>query len=636
MTNKFHVRFIIFFILVSFVVSNFTFLQAKDIDLNTKTMPVINLTVKNYKSLNRKNDYVAGTMEIVHDKYGTDELPMQIKVRGNSTAGQPKKPFHVKLDTSFDLFGMGKNKHWLLLADALDRTHLRNRLAFDLSQNLGVDFVKSTYAEVYLNGDYIGLYMFCEQIRVGNTRVDIYDWEGFAEDVATFIGKSTNMSDDGIAKLVTDMRADLSWISTGTFRKFNISDYYDISNLDITGGYLIENDDYFDEISKFRTDNEVLLMIQEPEYANTNPQMFSYIENYMQDMEDAIYSKTRYNKDNMHYTEYMDLESFIDFWIVFEAFKNVELLYKSCYMYKDIGEKLVFGPVWDFDWSSGNHVNLHANSGAYDTWEISESQNRRYWYIQLFSDPFFMTRLKERWNNSIDMIYGMILSIDTYYEFLSPHAEKNIGTWGNAGMTYKAEVLALKNWLLDRVEWMTAELKNENPNILNRGWKTDKTIEITHTQKDDIITFNIKCTEDTDSKDIEIYLNGILQSGIELTTGTGTFALDTSKAIPNQLSNDNSYKYEDNVIVIQKYEGSKNAPSAMNYEVFKIAKPEDNQQTNAKNADVPTASLTPTAGTPSVTSNSNFLIMGIAFSAIALVVIAVILGRKFLSKKTNN
>ena len=624
--NKFCTKFLALFLLISMVMTNFIFLYSNDIDLSEKTMPVIYLTVENYRALNRKNDYVEGTMQIVHDKYGTEELPMGIKVRGNSTAGQPKKPYHVKLDTSADLFGMGKNKHWLLLADALDRSHLRNRLAFDLAQNLGVDYVKSTYAEVYLNGEYHGLYMFCEQIRVGNTRVDIYDWEKFAEDVANYISTTEELSERETDRLVQGMKENLAWITTGTYESYDISDYYDISQLDITGGYLIENDDYYDEISKFRTDNEVLLMIQEPQYANTNPQMFGYIRTYMQDMEDAIYSKTRYNSEGMHYTEYFDLESFIDFWIIFEGFKNVELLYKSCYLYKDIGGKVVFGPVWDFDWSSGNHIVLGGDSRVHDKWSNSESQNRRYWFLQLFGDPFFMTRLKERWDNSIDMLYGMILSIDTYIEYLSPYAEENILLWGSSGMNFKGEAEALRSWLLDRVEWINNQLSNDNPNIMERGWHADESIEITHTQKNNIITFDIKCTEDT--TDIEIYLNGIIQPLIDLTDGIGTFTLDINEPIPNQRSNDNSYEYINHVLTVQKYEDRSPNPSSMNYTVFQIA-----DESDPENENIPAASIQPAAGTKSPNSNNNFLVTGIAFAAIVLVIVVVVIGKKFISGK---
>ena len=628
MIYKFLTKFVLFFLLISFVLSNFIFLWSADINLNEKKMPVINLTVENSRALNRKSDYVPGTMEIVHDKYGLSTAPMQIKVRGNSTAGMPKKPYHIKLDTSTNLFGMGKNKHWLLLADAMDRTHLRNKLAFDLSKNLGMDYVESTYAEVYLNGAYIGLYMFCEQIRVGSSRVDIYDWEDFAEDIAKLIGKAEGKTDEEIYDLGEAMKSNLAWITTGTYKSYKISDYYDISNLDITGGYLIENDDYFDEISKFRTDNEVLLMIQKPQYANTNTQMFSYIQTYMQDMEDAIYSKTRYNSEGMHYTEYFDLESFIDFWIVFEGFKNVELLYKSCYMYKDIGEKVVFGPVWDFDWSSGNHVNLGGYSGAYDTWEISESQNRRYWYQQLFGDPFFMTRLKERWNNSFDLMYGMLGSIDTYYEYLAPFVEKNLDKWGSSGWDYEREVDTLRTWLINRIEWVNNQLAAENPNILNRGWQADESIEITHTQKGSIITFTIKCVEDANK--LGIYLNGIIQPVITLENGTGTFTLDTSKPFPNQRSNDNTYEYENHVLTVQKYEDGSTTPSAMNYTVFKVASSADEKSEPA--ADQPS-----TTGTLSINNNvsNNFLFVGIGFAVVAVLFIIFIVSKKVAAKKAD-
>lgn len=616
---KLYVKLILCSILLSFVFSIFSY--AEIVDWSDKTIPTVYMTVENYRALRNKNDYVTGTIEIIHDNYGLETMPMQIKVRGNSTAGQPKKPYHIRLDSSTDLFGMGKNRHWLLLADALDRTHLRNRLAFDLAENLGVAYTKSTYAEVYLNGDYIGLYMLCEQIRVGKTRVDIFDWENFAEDVAKVIAKKEGRTGEDLDRLVNGMQSNLAWITTGTYKSYKISDYYDLSDINFAGGYLIENDEYYDEVSKFRTQNEMLMMIQEPEYLYTNSKMFEYIQTYIQDLEDSIYSNIRYNKDGIHYTEYMDLESFIDFWIVFESFKNVELLFKSCYMYKDIDEKLVFGPVWDFDWSSGNHVVLHSDSKAYDKWHNTESQNRAYWYKQLYSDPFFVTRLKERWNNSLDLLYGMILSIDTYSEYLTPYVANNVEVWGNSGISYEREIDELKTWLINRVEWMNTQLSNENPDIMGLGWETDNSIEITQVHNDDTIIFTINCAEDTNK--IGIFLNGIIQPSIDLIDGMGTFEIDINKPLPNQSSNDNTYNYIDNVLTIWKYNNENLTPSSMNFTIFQIEPPED--------ITVIAESKTST-GSPSLPID--YKTIGIIISIIVLLIVGyVFVNKKVISKK---
>lgn len=60
-----------------------------------------------------------------------------IKGRGHSSWWHEKKPFKIKLKNSKNLFGMGSNKHWVLLANAFDKSLIKNRLIAYMGRESG-------------------------------------------------------------------------------------------------------------------------------------------------------------------------------------------------------------------------------------------------------------------------------------------------------------------------------------------------------------------------------------------------------------------------------------------------------------------------------------------------------------------
>ena len=275
----------------------------------------------------------------------------EIKLRGNSTAGQVKRPFKVKLDKKANLFGMGSNKHWVLLANFYDRTHLRNILSYEMSGDLGMWYCESVWVRLNYNGEDYGLYQLCEQIRVDPERVDIFDWDKAAEDAANAIADGKGLSELERETLIRQMQYDLTWAATGKHSVYDVTKYAALP--DIHGGFLIENDSYSDEPSKFTTKNGVMYMVTEPNNLIESREIFRWLKKYFQNTEDAIFASDRRDADGKHYTEYMDMDSFCDFWYVNEMFKNGEMLYKSTFLTLDHDSPIVFGPVWDMDWAGG-------------------------------------------------------------------------------------------------------------------------------------------------------------------------------------------------------------------------------------------------------------------------------------------
>ena len=542
-------------------------------------LPLVYIDTNDGQPVQSRSRYVDGRMRIeltdatsaFENGYTSDFAAIEIRGRGNSTWGQAKKPYKIKLETKADLFGMGENKHWVLLANALDRSHLRNVLSYDLSGTLGMIYPKSIHVEVYFNGDYAGVYQLCENIRVSKNRVNIYDWEDVAEDIAAAIAVEEKLSAGAAARLESGMKENLSWVTTEEFDGYKLSKYYDTSEFDVSGGYLIEDDEYFDEVSKFRTDNGMDLMIKAPEYAATNNEMMDFIMTYMQDMEDAIYSKTRYNKEGKHYSEYMDVASFVDFWMVNQAFKNVELLYKSCYMYKDVGEKVVFGPVWDFDWTSGNHMVLNPGSAAPTQWHHNESQDREYWYKALYGDPYFVVLLQDRWWEIRGHLDDMVASMDGYYDYLKEAVGRDNDKWGMGGRwTFEREVEELRNWLTERLDWMDKQLKLRDPDILDMGTNYSDAISISVTdengsqlEKDTASSFTTKsdyyyggtdsltvtATTPKLSNKADIFVNGLLHTSYDSVKDSVTVTINSRDLIKESAGHRN-------VITVISYSGS--------------------------------------------------------------------------------
>lgn len=315
-------------------------------------LPVIYVDTEGGQDIVSKEDYINSNFRIQGNKeYNSTNTTLydgtiKIRGRGNSTWGQPKKPYKVKLDEKTDLFGFGKNKHWTLLANYTDESHMRNTIAYNLSGDMGMPYMQSVHVDLILNGEYRGTYQFCEQVKIAGSRVDIHDWEDYAGDVAKAVYKAeseqglTKKDQDEIETLLAE--EDLSWLTTKKFtykgKEYDITNY--LSDMpDATGGYLMELDSYFDEYSKFYSSRNQPLMFKSPEFIAKNKEAISYVENYINAFEKAIGAPdftTVYNDKTLGYSQLFDMDSMVQFWMVNELFMNVDAMKKSTYMYKDI------------------------------------------------------------------------------------------------------------------------------------------------------------------------------------------------------------------------------------------------------------------------------------------------------------
>lgn len=550
-----------FVFLISIIIAAFLFcicVNAADPDFDyltikenhESTLPILYINVEGKSSARSKLEYKKAYMKIVpNEKYADSvvyEGDVEIKARGNATYHLPKKPYKIKLDKSTDLFGMGKSKHWVLLAQYFDESLMRNKIAYDFSGIMGLPYCESTWVDVVFNGEYIGVYQLCEQVRIGETRVDITDWEEEAESISKAIAEKNGLSKDDRKALEDQMQENLEWLTTrkvtynGT--EYKIDDYYELTENTTNGGLLFEISKDFDEVSKFRSKRYYPIMIKSPDYAYTNDELFEFARQYINAFEAGIFAKdgyTEYNDRKLHYKRLGDMESLAKSWLCAEIFCNADAAFKSRFMYLDNdGSLLKFGPVWDFDIAAG--ANSHwARKRTNDT--ILNVGGENYWYDELFNDPHFAVKVCDYYFEYLDELTQICQDggiIDTHNEYLSNAGEDNSELWFFE-RGYEKDVTALKEWMTKRIEWLNGRFDDPKALLKTSGqYRPSNAIRVSiydenTFEETDTIEYDEGCfvVIDTDltskSNKICVYANGIYAGdAVRLDSGLYAFYLD--------------------------------------------------------------------------------------------------------------
>ena len=319
---------------------------------HSATVPVFYLDTENKAPIVSKEEYLNGTLYIDalqnegYESAGSATSPIvtEVKGRGNWTwNGFDKKPYRIKMGSKASLLNLTKDKSYTLLAHADDNYgFLRNTSGFALSRYFELIYTPTHEpVELFLNGEYRGLYFLTDHIKVSSNRVNITEQKD----------KETNSEN-------------------------------------ITGGWLLEIDNYSNDphITIYKPNGEEMwFTYKSPEELSYQQEM--YITNYLNKVNDAIYTE---NKNSTEWEKYIDMDALVNYYLVYEILANREGFHGSCYLHKDRGEdaKLVFGPVWDF----GNTL-----------WDMSETfiyEQYPYgikWIDEIAKFPRFQEAVRKRW-----------------------------------------------------------------------------------------------------------------------------------------------------------------------------------------------------------------------------------------------
>ena len=375
-----------------------------------QNIPTVHIDTKGAGIYDKEN-YVDGTITIkdpykLYSDVTEFSAAMGIRGRGNSTWSFPKKPYKVKLKEKASIFGMGADKEWALLANYSDRTLMRNILAMKLSEMCGFSWTPHMYSvHVYLNDKYQGVYTLCEHKKVHKDRVDI------------------------------DLDA---------------------------GDVYLEIEQQQDETTCWWTGMGVPMMFSDPE--EPSAELLAEIKKWFSDFEACLYSD--YLADPAKgYAAYIDVDSFIDYYIVQELAKNTDgNLRKSSFITKKKGGKLEMYHLWDFDLTFGNTGWLSSPDGFYIKDYNPNCVPGDNWFNRMLKDPAFATRLKDRWNELYPQIKAMTDFIDDQAKILDKAQRLNFEVWDINEVvdwvgvpsegSYEAEVAFLKDFYERRVEWL--------------------------------------------------------------------------------------------------------------------------------------------------------------------------------------
>lgn len=401
-------------------------LPCMSIDLYGKDGSEYNLDLVN------RDDYVDSKISFSNtaQAYQLDAVEASFKGRGNGSwfGAGGKNGYKIKFDNKQGLLGRAENKHWVIIACANfnDQTMYRNYLAYNMAGEVFSNLEYSTSAEwidVYINGEYQGVYLLCEHVRVGKGRVDI-DSEYGIEDTGYLI--------------------EYDAYATG---EENI-DYFKIDGVKYP--FTIKSpdpEDYLEETTK-------------EQYAK----QISYIKSYVQDVYNAAL-----NHDFETFSALADVDSFVDMYIIHELFKNVDTGWSSFYMYKKPGGKLFAGPIWDFD-ATTNLAGMgnRAPQGIYVAKEVLETSDftASELYIELYKTPEFLELVKIRWqelSKTIELFVNNKMN-ENVYELYKTAIGKNFVLWqgktqAQAETDWVNNSRTLKHWLRDRIDWLNYEWK---------------------------------------------------------------------------------------------------------------------------------------------------------------------------------
>lgn len=346
-----------------------------------------------------KDYYLEGTLA-VNGRGGYEDYTgkTEIKGRGNSTWGYPKKPYRLKLNKKAEICGLGKAKNYVLLANHLDPTLMLNSVAFKIGRLLELPFTNHAIpVDVVLNGIYKGSYLLTEQIEVKENRVD----------------------------------------------------------LDENNSVMWELDSYWDDEPKFKsTAFNLPVMVKDPDLTT---EQFEY---WKKDFNAFTTQFAKEPLEGNSYVDMIDIESVAKFLITFNLVHNMEINHpKSVFLHKEGNGKYVMGPIWDFDWAY-DYEGTSNHFGRYNTPLFSSSMNGvgTAFFQRFLQDSRVKAIYKRTWqdfkNNKLD---ALLQYVDDYAVMLKPSVERNSELWENT-RSFDTKVKELKTWLRNRADYIDSEV----------------------------------------------------------------------------------------------------------------------------------------------------------------------------------
>lgn len=396
-------------------------------------LPCIYINTEGNKAVSSKETYMYATMVYVDENDQVTQYDsLQIRGRGNSTWGLRKKPYRIKFKEKQKFLGKGyaKAKSWTLLANAADKTMMRNAITSYMGDFLGMAFNPAAkFVDLELNGVYLGTYQISDQVDVRPHRVNVVE-----------------------------------------------QDFPLTETSDISGGYLLEVDGFRDGNCFATSYYGVPIRIHRPDDDEIVAKQTAWINDYVNQFEGALISGD-YTDEYKGYRRFVDSTSLANWYIATEVSANVDGFY-STYFYKDQNDPLLYwGPLWDYDIAYNNDYRTD-RGGSNTTRQLMVNvayNGSKVWVQRMWTDPWFARLVYRRYQKALSdgLVDFLHQKIDSVAKLLDASQKLNYRKWGiDTRMyheivlysSYKEYVNDLKQFVSDHTEFLSSAFAAKQPN----------------------------------------------------------------------------------------------------------------------------------------------------------------------------
>ncbi len=400
-------------------------------DKTAAEMPRLDIVTDGGRAIDSKDYYVHASVSLsgCHENYAFTDVGANLRVRGNSTAVAPKKPYRLKFDVKQEMLGLAGGrafKNWCLMADYYDGSMLRTYGTFKFAETL----MNRTYfssdcihVEVYINGKYQGVYLLCEQTQIHKYRINIpetVDGDTSVEQGYLMIGQGGRTDEPGTVVVYPGITVRDRTGKTMTF---------DAMNFALSGGdYTAEQKEY---VSKYVSGvfKVVAHAVYDHEYYSLT-RAGSLVRKRGFD-----WAVTEEEKQIETISAVFNIESAVSMCILDEIVKNLDAM--TFNMYVDLSPEgdgiLTLAAPWDFDFSMANthYATTHSYSGFYATnLSVSEGMRTNLWYVMLGSIDWFEEMVKEKWRESYVGLQTVVADMVSVNYAFDAAFDRDFERWG--------------------------------------------------------------------------------------------------------------------------------------------------------------------------------------------------------------
>ena len=443
-------------------------------DIDPSDLPYLRVTTN--ESIENEPK-VPGVLSIFEGQELTFSHPIGIEYRGSTSFRlSDKKSYGVETwdeqnnDVDVSILGFPEEEDWILNGHVFrssnstifDPTLMHHYIGYNLYAAMGRYASRTKFVELEVNETYQGVYVFMEKLKRDGDRIDI-------EKLRPTENSSPEITGGYILKIDKTAGGDVApdqpleyyndnWADDARYSaEISFRSQYDINGNTISFPA-------FDAPYHANQYLETYFLYEYPKSDEISSEQKTYIQNYIHDFETALLADD-FSTEIRTYTQYIDLDSFVDFFIINEITGNVDGYRLSTYLHKDRGQKLKMGPIWDLNigYNRQGRVPFTDWIANYNNYVQQDAWMVPFWWPRLLHDPIFQQRLKQRWQAlrqnefSNDRVLGLVQNTADYL-IENGAIERNYQRWSGIFVDYPGAVAELKSYLENRLQWIDAQV----------------------------------------------------------------------------------------------------------------------------------------------------------------------------------